>query len=207
MNKCKKHIYIRNNIVSLLPNLKFYTMKTVFLIVFTLIFVSGLSAQENTPQDQATKSKKEKKAEKEALQAKQFEETFALLNSKRFVLEADFLVTDYGDRISVTSNLNFIMVDSNMAVIQVGRNVGIGGNGVGGTTAKGTITSWQIDKNEKKKSFNIRMNINTTIGFYSVSMYIPTNNNTTARVTPNNINLDGKLVPLDKSIVHEGWSL
>lgn len=207
MNKCKKHICIENNIVSLIPNLKSLTMKTIFLIMFALILVSGLSAQENTPQDQATKSKKEKKAEKEALQAKQFEETFALLNSKRFVLEADFLVTERGDRISVSSNLNFIMVDSNMAVIQIGGNVGVGNNGVGGTTAKGTITSWQIDKNEKKKSFNIRININSTIGFFSVSMNVPLNNNTTARVTPVKIDLNGKLVSLDKSIVHEGWSL
>jgi len=182
-------------------------MKTIFILITAFFLTIGLSAQENTPQDQATKSKKEKKAEKEALQVKQFEETFALLNGKKFVLEADFLVTDKGDRISVTSNLNFIMVDSNMAVIQVGQNVGVGGNGIGGRTAKGNITSWQVDKNDKKKSFNVRMSINTTIGFFSVSMYIPSINNTTATVTPDKIDLTGKLVPFDKSIVYEGWSL
>lgn len=182
-------------------------MKKIFMIIVALFLVIGLSAQENTTQNEGTKSKKEKKAEKEAMQMKQFEELFAMLNGKKFVLEADYLVTGTRERISVTSNLNFIMVDSNMAVIQVGKNVGVGGNGVGGTTAKGTITSWQIDKNEKKKSFNIRMSINTTIGFFSVSMYIPTSNNTTATITPIGIDLVGKLVPLDKSIVYEGWSL
>lgn len=182
-------------------------MKAIYIIIITFFLANGLSAQENTQQDQTTKSKKEKKAEKEALQLKQFEDTFALLNGKKFVLEADFLVTDKGDRISVTSNLNFIMVDSNMAVIQVGKNVGVGGNGIGGRTAKGNITSWQVDKNEKKKSFNVRMSVNTTIGFFSVSMYIPSNNNTTATVTPDKVDLIGKLIPLDKSIVYEGWSL
>lgn len=182
-------------------------MKTAQVIIFAFFIISGLSAQNNTPQDQATKSKKVKKAEKEALQSRQFEETSAILNSKKFVLEADYLVTSKGDRISVTSNLNFIMVDSNMAVIQVGQNVGIGGNGVGGRTAKGKITSWQVDKNEKKKSFNVRMSVDTPVGFFSVSMYIPSNNNITATVTPDRLDMVGKLVPLEKSIVYEGWSL
>lgn len=182
-------------------------MKTIFIMIVALILANTLSAQENTPQDQVTKSKKEKKAEKESLQTKQSEELYTMLNGKKFVLEADYLVTDKSDRISVTSNLNFIMVDSNVAIIQVGKNVGVGGNGVGGTTAKGTITSWQIDKNEKKKSLNVRMSINTTIGFFSVSMYIPSNNTATATITPIGIDLVGKLVPLDKSIVYEGWSL
>jgi hypothetical protein len=182
-------------------------MKKIYIIIVALFLVSRLSAQENTPQDQSTKSKKEKKAEKEALQAKQFDETFAMLNRKKFVLEADFLVTGKGERISVTSNLNFIMVDSNLAVIQVGKNVGVGGNGVGGTTAKGAITSWQLDRNEKKKSFNIQINVNTTIGFYSVSIFIPSSGSATAKLSPDKFDLVGKIVSLDQSIVHEGWSL
>ena len=182
-------------------------MRKVFILVIALFLANTLSAQENTPQEQATKSKKEKKAEKEAMQTKQFEETYAMLNGKQFVLEADYLADAKGQQISVNSNLNFILVDSNTAVIQVGKNVGVGANGVGGRTAKGKITSYQFDKNDKKKSFNIQMNVDTPIGFFSVSMFIPAGSKTTATVTPDKVNLIGKLVPLDKSIVHEGWSL
>lgn len=180
-------------------------MTKLFIIIFALFLTNVVSAQENTPQTEG--SKKDKKAEKEATKMKQFEEIYAMLNEKRYVLEADYLVGDNLQKVSVSAVLNFIMVDSNMAVIQVGQNVGVGSNGVGGQTAKGNITSYQVDKNEKKKSFNVRMSINTTIGFFSVSMFIPAGSNTTATVTPIRLDMLGKLVPMDKSIVHEGWSL
>ena len=182
-------------------------MKTVVIIIVVLFLANGLSAQENTPQNESSKSTKaSKKEQQEAALTQQFREKAALVESKRFVLEADFLINKAGEQISVSSVLNFIMVDSNMAVIQVGNTVGLGPNGSGGLTAKGKITSWDVDKNEKKNSINVRMNVNTSIGFYSVSMFIPAGNNTTAKLSPATLDFVGKLVPLEMSSVYEGRS-
>lgn len=180
-------------------------MKTAFLFIVVLFLANELSAQQNTQQNEDS-SKASKKEKREAALTQQFQEKAALVESKRFVLEADFLINKEGEQISVSSVLNFIMVDSNMAVIQVGSNVGLGPNGSGGITAKGNITSWDVDKNEKKKSVNVRMNVNTSLGFFSVSMFIPAGNNTTAKLSPATLDFVGKLVPLEKSIVYEGRS-
>lgn len=182
-------------------------MKKAIILFVVLFLANGLSAQENTPQNEGTKSSKAlKKEQQEAALMQQFQEKSALVDGKQFVLEADFLINKAGEQTSVNSVLNFIMVDSNMAVIQVGNNVGLGANGSGGITAKGNITSWTVDKNEKKKSLNVRMNVNTSIGFFSVSMFIPAGNNTTAKLSPATIDFVGKLVPFEKSSVYEGRS-
>jgi hypothetical protein len=183
-------------------------MKSILILIVALFLVNGLSAQENAQKNESDKSSKmSKKEAREAALTQQFKEKTAMVDGKRFVLEADFIINKNGDQSSVSSVLNFIMVDSNIAVIQVGNIVGAGVNGSGGITAKGNITSWTVDKNEKQKSLNIRMNVNTTNGFFSVSMFIPAGNNTTAKLSPNPIDFVGKLVPLEQSVVYEGRSL
>jgi len=186
-------------------------MKTIAIIIAVLFLATGLSAQENNSKKEAAKKEqKERREQREAIMAQQFKETSAMLNSKRFVLEADFLSNQYGYRSIANSNLNFIMVDSTEAVIQTGNNVGIGYNGVGGITAKGNITRWAVTRNEKKKTISVEINVSTSIGFFQVFMNISASGKTTATLSSNwagKLIYDGRLVPLDDSYAFKGSSL
>lgn len=185
-------------------------MKTI-AIIMALFLATGLSAQENNiKKEAAKKEQKERKEKREAALAEQFNETSAILNSMRFVLEADYLSNQYGYRSMANSNLNFILVDSTEAVIQTGNNVGIGYNGVGGITAKGNITRWVVNKNDKRKTMSVEMNVSTSIGFFQVFMDISVSGKTTATLSSNwagKLIYDGRLVPLDDSYAFKGSSL
>lgn len=180
-------------------------MKTIAIIIAALFITTGLSAQENMQNPDAGK-----KEQRDVLRSKQFDATSALISSKRFTLEADNLSNQYGYRWFVTPNLNFIIVDSAESVIQTGRNVGIGYNGVGGITAKGKIGSWKVRTNEKKKNATVEMNVSTNIGFFSIVMNVSASGKATATVSgnwPGRLIYEGHLVPLDESYAYQGSSL
>jgi hypothetical protein len=73
-----------------------------------------------------------------------------MVNSRQFVLEADYLSNQYGHRIMVNSTLNFIIVDSTEGVLQTASMSGVGGpNMMGGVTAEGSITQYELSKSAK----------------------------------------------------------
>jgi hypothetical protein len=183
-------------------------MKTYFrhitLIISLVCFYGGVMAS-GQKEDNKMSRKEKRAAESEQLYLKNKQ----IIEERAFVLESDFLQDRYGYRIPVTRNINFIMVDGDQAIIQIGSNVGLGPNGVGGVTAKGRITKWELQENEKKKTFNVRMNVLTSIGMYDVSLSLG-NHHSTARLTglrPGNLTFDGDLVALEESRVFEGRSL
>ncbi len=184
-------------------------MKSLMLTVVLMILETGLFAQENTSQPESGKSaQKETKAEREAIRTRVFNEKTAVINSRQFVLEANYIISRDGSRNSVPSGLNFIMVDSTHAVVQSGSNAGMGLNDVGGVTASGNITSWKVYKNEKKRTFNIQMGVSTNLGLINMSIYIPASGDSKAHLLENfllpSADFVGPLVPLEKSTVYKG---
>lgn len=178
--------------------------KTILLLTFAIAF-TAMFAQETGIGSKMTKKEK-RKAEFE----EQYQLTKYMLENKSFVLEADFLQDKYGNRAFVSSNINFVSVDSTEAVIQIGSNYRIGPNGVGGVTAKGRITKWELKENEKKKTFNLKMNVMTSIGIYDLRFSISPSGRATALLTglrPGQLTFDGDLVPLEESGVYEGQSI
>jgi hypothetical protein len=153
---------------------------TRHLIVLTLglllLTVNGYSSG----RDQTRKEKKE--ARKAELLAN-FQILDSLIQNKSFVIVADFLQNQYGDRIIVPNQVNFIKVDSKDAVLQTGSNSGLGGNGVGGNTAEGTIKDWKVTKNFKSLSYNVRFSLISNIGIYDVSMDLSSDTNALATIT------------------------
>ena len=95
------------------------------ILVLGLCFISsyGYSQDINI-------SKQDYKEAKKAESYTNFQMLDTLLMNKEFVLEADFLEDQYGNRVNVTPVLNFIRVDSAKAVIQTGSNIYLGYNGV-----------------------------------------------------------------------------
>jgi hypothetical protein len=149
--------------------------------------------------------------QKEARKAELFANYQALdsvLESKRFVLQADFLQNQYGNRIDVTSILNFIKVDSTSGVLQTGFNSADPGfNGVGGVTAVGTINRWKLNKNPKNLSYYLRFGLVTNIGVYDMSMSISSDNSAQATLTgltPGKLIFDGHLVTIENAGIFKG---
>ena len=179
-------------------------MKKFALLILLAISATTIFAQHQN--EDSTMSRKEKrKAELE----KQFQYTKEMLESKNFVLESDFIQNRYGQRTSVSSSINFVKVDSSEAVIQIGSNHRIGPNGVGGVTAKGRITNWEMETNEKKKMFRITMTVMTNIGTYDVHFSINPHRQATARLSgmrASGLTFDGDIVALNESAVYEGQS-
>ena len=136
----------------------------------------------------------------------------SLVEHRKFVLEADFLSNQSGQRVIVNNLLNFIMIDSSSIIIQFASTTGIGGpNGMGGVTARGRISSFEVKKTGKKKDiYYVRLMANTTIGIYDIFMSISPSSNTNATIsgiTRGKLNYHGNIKPLGQSRVFKGMSI
>lgn len=180
-------------------------MKKIVLFLGLIISASLLFAQGNDENPALTKKQK-RAAEFE----KQYQATKSMLENKNFVLESDYLQDRWGNRIPVSSNINFVAVDSALAIIQIGSNFRIGPNGVGGITAKGRISNWELVAEEKTKSFDLRMTVMTPIGIYDLIFFVSGSGGATASLTglrAGRLTFDGDLVPWEDSSVFVGQSL
>lgn len=177
------------------------------IVVLLAFIISATIAMAQVKDEKSSSSKKEKR---NARLEKEYQLTRDMLHNRDFVLEANFLQDRYGQRVPVSAGLNFVAVDSIEAIIQVGSNYNIGANGVGGVTAKGNITKWELKENKKKKTFNLRINVMTAIGIYDVALSISPSGKATANLTglsAGMLTFDGDMVPWEESIVYVGRSL
>jgi len=178
--------------------------KIVIFMISALVITGGIFAQDKKDDKAA------KKEQRKANIAGEYALTSAMLDSMQFVLEANTLRDVRGNVSNVSSTLNFIMVDSSTSVIQIGSNTRIGANGVGGVTAKGSVSKWQVSKNDKQKSFTVSWTLMSSIGIYDVTMFVSadgTANATLSGITPGRLYFDGNLVRLSQSRVYQGRSL
>jgi hypothetical protein len=152
-------------------------------------------------------TKEEMKAAKKDRTFYNFQVVDSMLQSRSFVIEADYLENRYGERRPVHPNLNFIMVDSSNVILQTGSDRMIGSNGVGGVTAEGNVRDLNIVKNTKNHSFWLRFTIVTTIGIYDVDMTIYSNQFAKATITGltrGKLVYDGRIKNLYDSQVYRG---
>jgi hypothetical protein len=159
-------------------------MKTIKRNLKRLLLILGffLVTVYSNSQDIKLTSQERKEAKKARLTAS-FYALDSLLNSRSFVLEADYLQNKYGYRVPVVSTLNFIKVDVSNGILQTGTDFGNGYNGVGGVTAEGNIGGWKIVKNYKTFSYTVSFNLITIIGHFDVTMNVNADNNATATIT------------------------
>lgn len=152
-------------------------------------------------------SRQERKEVRSAQMTANFYNLDTILNSKSFVLEADFLQNDDGERIAVNSSLNFIKVDVLNGILQTGSYSGSGYNGVGGVTAEGKIDSWKINRDLKRLSYSLSFSILTNIGHYDVFMRVTADNHASSTITGlghGKLTWDGHLEALNNSRVFKG---
>jgi hypothetical protein len=183
-------------------------MKTMKIKSVSLFWILGLfliSLNSNSQESKLTRQ--ELKEARKAQRAANFYVLDSLLNSKSFVLKADFLQTKWGDLVNVVPTLNFIKLNETTGVLQTGNNTGMGYNGVGGVTAEGSIGNWKIFRDEKHLSFNLQFSLFTNIGLYDVSMSVTSDNHARATIRGNGrgqLTWDGHLETIGNSRVFKG---
>ena len=187
-------------------------MKALLTFLLASIFVLGSYAQEETQQLSSRElrklQKEQRKAEQAAERERMAEVTSYMVDQQQFVLEADFLSDKYGQRVPVTSTINFILIDSIAGTVQFGDAQRIGYNGVGGATVDGRITKYEYTKMGKKQdSYSIQMIFMSAIGTYDITLLINAQGVGDATIRGNwsgQLNYHGKLVPLTLSRVYKG---
>ena len=181
-------------------------MKNTFIIILIALFSMSLSAQ-------VSKSRKELRAEKKAQEIEKRNANRLvqekLVAEKTFVLEAQQVFNKIGDMFSLNSSTNFVYLNGDDAVIQLGFDGLIGWNGVGGITIKGKISRYIVEDENKNKPIYIRMTIQGSEGFFDITMWISSNGKGEAEVVDirgNRIKFTGDIVSLDDTRVFIGHS-
>ncbi len=159
-----------------MKNLKFYSASLLLAVGI------GMIPFNSNAQD-VKLSKQEKKDLEQSQLIANYNAIDTLIERKTFVLEADYLQDQYGNRAYVNSILNYILVDSTTAVLQTGSNYRMGSNGVGGVTAQGNIQNYQVTKDPKNLNYTVRFTVMTNVGIFDVLININANTNASATIT------------------------
>ena len=128
----------------------------------------------------------------------------SVLNSRKFVFNVDFITEMYDTYRNKNANsaINFIEVDGDKGVFQTGHNSGMGDNGVGGFTAEGKITSWNLFQDSKNLNHTLTFAFFTLRGTFSITMYVTSGNHATALIGGDM--WIGHLASLDNSGIYKG---
>lgn len=186
-------------------------MKSILALIFILGIGGSALAQDHQVQEQLDKKtlkkyqKMEKREREKMEEERRLKEMKKLLESRQFVLEADYLSGRYGSLIPVVSNLNFIMIDSTTSVIQVGSASGMGYNGVGGITDEGRVTKFELD--ERKNGYSLKVYTNSSLSSFTIFFNVSASGNATARISGmrgGTLTYHGDLTPINESYIYQG---
>lgn len=186
--------------------------RIIFLSLSVLISYVCFAQIEETVdiREQKRLRKAARKEEKRLEEERTMAITKHIIDARRFILIADYIGNNTGNRIPVSSNINFLKVDSSHCVIQIGYLNGIGYNGVGGVTAEGRISKFKITPNRKGDSYTMRFITNTMIGTYDIVLFVNAFGNADATITGityGSLRYYGRIVPIENSNIYQGRSL
>ena len=112
-------------------------MRAISIVIIMVLLGGSAIAQTKEEKKAAKKAKKEAKLEQDKANTAML---MSLVESKKFVLEANTLFDRTGVSYVLNSSLNFIGFDGVNSTIQLAFDQLIGWNGVGGVTIDGKIT-------------------------------------------------------------------
>lgn len=156
----------------------------------------------------AEKKQKKKKARK-ARRMEERQEVMNLLESQRFVLEAHTLVDRYGRTYPLNPSINFVMLDSTDAVIQLGFSHLVGWNGLGGITLESRLDDLRINEPKKKTQYPTALirTVGSPMGLVTINLFPGSQGSTRATINGNfgeRLTLIGNMVPLEQSGIFQG---
>jgi len=185
-------------------------MRWLFVLSLSLLLIHDLSGQDIKSMKESRKEISQKKREaRQAELDKEYQLTEKILDSRKFVLEAQHLNNNRGTQITVSSVLNFISIDSLHIVIQIGSVERAGYNGAGGITEEGRVTNWRLAKDVKRKTFNLFMTVQTNHGPYDINMMVGCSGNADASLTgmkAGRLTFTGAVVAREDSFIFKGQS-
>ncbi|AZQ60961.1 DUF4251 domain-containing protein [Flammeovirga pectinis] len=201
-----------------------YNLLKIFAFALLMSFAGQVTAQDVQEKPLTEKEQRKlakKKAKEERKKAKQlakqqakaeevarFEMSKQAMKDQKFVLQANQVYDRYGNVAQVTNSINFIKLNGDVCVVQLGFEGIVGYNGVGGITLDGKITDLQIKENEQggvNMSFNVqgsmmqaavRINLNGADNWADASVRSQTENI--------EVKFRGNLLPTDLSSVFQG---
>ena len=176
-------------------------MNKYLILGFIFLFSWPLVGQELSKEERKEQRRLERQRSAAAIKN--------MIEDQKFVLEATNLYDKYGQIYPVSSNLNFIVVNGDQAIIQIGSPAGMGRNGVGGITVDGRVTKFEMKSNDKKGNYQARINVMSSVGNFDVLLNVGSTYNASADIRsnhPQRIRYQGKLVPLDNSEIYVGQS-
>jgi hypothetical protein len=185
----------------------------IILLTFCTLGLQAFSQVESTLDSKTTKklTKEQKQAQRKAEEEATAKLVDWMVQQRRFVVEADYLSNQTGNRIIVDRHINFIKIDSAKIIIQIAPRMGIGGaNGLGGVTATGSVTKWEMKRYGKEQQmYSVRLFATTAEGSYDILMSISPDGSVEATISGSysgRLTYYGKLVPIELSKVYKGMS-
>ena len=152
-------------------------------------------------------SRKERKELKKKQKEEDIKQISKLIESLHFVFEATEIIDRSGKSYNADASINFVAIDSNHLVFQLGSAMLIGINGVGGVTVEGEVTNTKITKTEKNAYYYLVIKVSARSGFYEIQMDISPYGFATVKVTTSNykkIVYKGNIVSYDNSNIYKG---
>jgi len=135
----------------------------------------------------------------------------SLVSRRNFLLTADYLGDNSGNRVVVDSKVNFLAIDSSNIVIQTGNIASRGSNGLGGITTDGNITRFEVSRTGKNKNgYAISLMTMTPIGVYDIFINISSDGNATATITGTTMGkliYYGDIAPVKGTRIFKGMSI
>ena len=149
---------------------KAFYFKSIFLfaLLTSLLMPATVMSQQNRAE-----TRKEKRALEKAVQLKKYEKARQLIFDSTFAVPADNILLGDGTFMTpAQSTINFLKMDGNEAVIQVGSDFARtrGLNTLGGVTLKGKVTNLKIKEKENKHRLFMTFTLTGLIGTARISL-------------------------------------
>lgn len=179
----------------------------VLLIGFIFFFGVQTTWAQSGKREQRKIERAEKKRLKEEERRKSQELLMDLVKDQSFVLEASTLTGRYNQRM-VNPSTNFVKVEGNQVLVQTAFNAGMGYNGLGGVTVRGTIKDYQVTERKGGVTVFIQFS-DPVLGLSSLNLNLQSNGNATALVSNwgNRATFQGQVVPAELARVYRGLPL
>lgn len=187
-------------------------MRIIAIILILAAAANTIQAQDPgalTKKEQRKLLKEERKRAAAEMEAAMAAYVDSIVNADGFILEAHTLFDRYGQSFPVQSNINFVAVDREMGVFQIGNPFYIGRNGVGGVTYEGAINSYEKTHNEKRGTYYVKFTLQTPLGHFDIDLNILSSGRADATVRGNfggSIRYSGDIVGLQESRIFKGSS-
>ena len=167
--------------------------------------------QENRIDSRKSAKKSSKKEQRAAEREVAYVSALALLDARDFVLEGSKLSMPDGSSLAVFSDVNYIMMKGDKAVVQVNPGISGGPNGMGGITLEGSVIDFQRTR-DKRGNVKLKYTVMTTGGSAEVELTLMAGGDkANAIITPKlrsaRVIMFGKLLATENSRVFKGFSM